>query len=71
MRKPVSLFVGLRYLRSRTGSGFVSFVTFAYVIGVTLGVATLIVVLSVMNGFETELRDRKFMRIVSLAPEVI
>ena len=58
MRKPIALFVGLRYLRARKGSGFVSFVTFASVVGVALGVATLIVVLSVMNGFEMELRDR-------------
>jgi lipoprotein-releasing system permease protein len=58
MRKPIALFVGLRYLRAREGSGFVSFVTFASVIGVALGVATLIVVLSVMNGFEQELRTR-------------
>jgi lipoprotein-releasing system permease protein len=58
MRKPVALFVGLRYLRARKGSGFVSFVTFASVVGVALGVATLIVVLSVMNGFEKELRER-------------
>jgi lipoprotein-releasing system permease protein len=58
MRKPIALFVGLRYLRARKGSGFVSFVTFASVVGVALGVATLIVVLSVMNGFELELRER-------------
>jgi lipoprotein-releasing system permease protein len=58
MRKPIALFVGLRYLRARKGSGFVSFVSAASVIGVTLGVATLIVVLSVMNGFENELRER-------------
>jgi len=58
MRKPIALFVGLRYLRARKGSGFVSFVTFASVLGVSLGVATLIVVLSVMNGFEVELRER-------------
>ncbi|MEE4185160.1 MAG: lipoprotein-releasing ABC transporter permease subunit [Gammaproteobacteria bacterium] len=58
MRRPVYLFVGLRYLRASRGSGFVSFVTVASVLGVALGVATLIVVLSVMNGFETELRDR-------------
>lgn len=58
MRRPLALFVGLRYLRASKGSGFVSFVTGASVIGVTLGVATLIVVLSVMNGFEIELRTR-------------
>ena len=59
MRRPVPLFVGLRYLTARKGSrssGFVSFVTAASVLGVALGVATLIVVLSVMNGFENELR---------------
>ncbi|MCP4088777.1 MAG: lipoprotein-releasing ABC transporter permease subunit [Gammaproteobacteria bacterium] len=58
MKKPISLFVGLRYLRARKGSGFASFVSAASVMGVALGVATLIVVLSVMNGFENELRVR-------------
>ena len=58
MRKPLPLFVGLRYLRASKGSGFVSFVSAASVVGVALGVATLIVVLSVMNGFENELRGR-------------
>jgi lipoprotein-releasing system permease protein len=58
MRKPLFLFVGLRYLRARKGSGFASFVSAASVVGVALGVATLIVVLSVMNGFENELRER-------------
>jgi len=58
MRKPLPWFVGLRYLRARKGSGFVSFVSAASVVGVALGVATLIVVLSVMNGFENELRGR-------------
>lgn len=58
MRRPVALFIGLRYLRSSKGSGFISFVNAASIIGVTLGVATLIVVLSVMNGFENELRER-------------
>jgi lipoprotein-releasing system permease protein len=52
------MFIGLRYLRASKGSGFISFVTAASVAGVALGVATLIVVLSVMNGFENELRDR-------------
>ena len=58
MRKPLPLFVGLRYLRASKGSGFASFVSAASVVGVALGVATLIVVLSVMNGFENELRER-------------
>jgi lipoprotein-releasing system permease protein len=58
VRRPVALFVGLRYLRTRSGSGFASFVSTASVLGVSLGVATLIIVLSVMNGFENELRER-------------
>ncbi|NND54742.1 MAG: lipoprotein-releasing ABC transporter permease subunit [Gammaproteobacteria bacterium] len=58
MRRPLAVFVALRYLRSGRGSGFVSFVNAASVLGVALGVATLIVVLSVMNGFENELRSR-------------
>ncbi|SVC71370.1 uncharacterized protein METZ01_LOCUS324224, partial [marine metagenome] len=58
VRRPVASFIGLRYLRARSGSLFVSFVALASVIGVMLGVAVLIIVLSVMNGFENELRGR-------------
>jgi len=58
MMRPVPLFVAIRYLRERSGNSFASFVTVASVIGVALGVAALITVLSVMNGFENELRDR-------------
>ena len=58
MFQPLSLFVGLRYVRSRTRKFFVSFITWVSLIGVCTGVAALIVILSVMNGFEGELRDR-------------
>lgn len=58
MMRPVTIFVALRYLREHRENSFASFVTVASVIGVALGVAALIVVLSVMNGFENELRDR-------------
>ncbi|MBM4192045.1 MAG: lipoprotein-releasing ABC transporter permease subunit [Gammaproteobacteria bacterium] len=58
MFQPVPLFVGLRYVRSRTRKFFVSFITWVSLVGVAVGVAALIVVLSVMNGFEGELRDR-------------
>jgi lipoprotein-releasing system permease protein len=58
MMRPVAVFVGLRYLRSQRSNNFASFVSMASVIGVALGVASLIVVLSVMNGFENELRGR-------------
>lgn len=50
--------IGTRYLRSTHRSGFVSFVALMSVLGLMLGVATLITVLSVMNGFERELRNR-------------
>ncbi len=50
--------IGIRYLRSRHRSGFVSFVASMSVLGLALGVAVLIVVLSVLNGFEKELRNR-------------
>ena len=50
--------IGTRYLRSTHRSGFVSFVASMSVIGLALGVAVLIVVLSVLNGYESELRSR-------------
>ena len=50
--------IGTRYLRSTHRRGFVSFVALMSMCGLMLGVATLIVVLSVMNGFERELRTR-------------
>ncbi|NIL92997.1 MAG: lipoprotein-releasing ABC transporter permease subunit [Woeseiaceae bacterium] len=58
MINPVELFVGLRYLRAKRRTRFVSFITLISLIGIALGVAALIVILSVMNGFEGELRNR-------------
>ena len=58
MLNPVELFVGLRYLRAKRRTRFVSFITLISLIGIALGVAALIVILSVMNGFEGELRNR-------------
>jgi lipoprotein-releasing system permease protein len=55
---PYEWMIGTRYLRSTHRSGFVSFVASMSVIGLALGVAVLIVVLSVLNGFERELRGR-------------
>ena len=55
---PYEWLIGTRYLRSAHRSGFVSFVAFMSVAGLALGVAVLIVVMSVLNGFETELRAR-------------
>jgi lipoprotein-releasing system permease protein len=58
MFQPLSLFVGLRYVRARTRKFFVSFITWASLAGVCVGVAALIVILSVMNGLENELRTQ-------------
>src|ERR1700732_3078487 len=58
MFHPLSLFVGLRYVRARTRKFFVSFITWASLAGVCVGVAALIVILSVMNGLENELRTQ-------------
>ena len=58
MLNPVELFVGLRYLRAKRRTKFVSFITLISLLGISLGVAALIVILSVMNGFEGELRGR-------------
>jgi lipoprotein-releasing system permease protein len=58
MFHPLSLFVGLRYVRARSHGFFVSFITWVSLLGVAVGVMVLIVILSVMNGLEAELRDR-------------
>jgi lipoprotein-releasing system permease protein len=58
MFQPLPVFVGLRYSVAREHSFFVSFITWVSLIGVALGVAALITVLSVMNGLESELRNR-------------
>ncbi|MCG6938098.1 MAG: lipoprotein-releasing ABC transporter permease subunit [Gammaproteobacteria bacterium] len=58
MFQPKELFIGLRYIRARRKNHFVSFIAFISIAGVALGVFALIVVLSVMNGFGNELRDR-------------
>jgi lipoprotein-releasing system permease protein len=66
MFHPLSIYVGLRYVRARSHTFFVSFITWASLVGVCVGVAALIVILSVMNGFEGELRDR----LLSLSAQV-
>jgi lipoprotein-releasing system permease protein len=58
MFQPLPVFVGLRYSLAREHSFFVSFITWVSLLGVAVGVAVLITVLSIMNGFETELRTR-------------
>lgn len=58
MFKPLIVFIGLRYTRARRRTRFISFITLTSVLGIALGVTALITVLSVMNGFEAELRER-------------
>ena len=58
MFQPLEWFIGLRYLRSRRRRGVVSFISAASLIGIALGVAALLVILSVMNGLEAETRTR-------------
>ena len=58
MALPYELLIGLRYTRAKRRNQFVSFISLISMLGIALGVAALIVVLSVMNGFQTELRAR-------------
>lgn len=52
------LLVGLRYTHAKRRNNFISFISFVSMAGIALGVAALIIVLSVMNGFQEELRTR-------------
>ncbi|OAM51367.1 cell division protein FtsX [Methylovorus sp. MM2] len=58
MNLPYELFVGLRYTRAKRRNHFISFISLTSMVGIGLGVAALIIVLSVMNGFQEELRAR-------------
>ena len=58
MNLPVPLYVGLRYLRARHRHRFISFISLVSTLGIALGLTAVIAVMSVMNGFHTEIRDR-------------
>ena len=58
MRNPYELYAGLRYTRAKRRNHFISFISLASMLGIAIGVMALITVLSVMNGFERELRTR-------------
>ncbi|MFL6617829.1 MAG: lipoprotein-releasing ABC transporter permease subunit [Povalibacter sp.] len=58
MFQPLPLFIGLRYVRSRSRGFFVSFISWISMLGICVGVTALITIISVMNGFERELRTR-------------
>ncbi|MGB8516680.1 MAG: ABC transporter permease, partial [Gallionella sp.] len=56
--QPYELFIGLRYTRAKRRNHFISFISLISMLGMALGVMALIVVLSVMNGFQKEIRER-------------
>lgn len=66
MFQPAALYIGLRFSRSRQGSAFTRFIQRFSLLGIVIGVAALIVVTSVMNGFENELKNR----ILGVVPQV-
>lgn len=66
MLRPYTFFIGLRYAGAKRRSQLVSFISLIAMLGMTIGVALLIVVLSVMNGFDLEMRQR----ILALVPHV-
>ena len=58
MFQPLPLSIGLRYLRAKRRNGFISFISMASILGIIIGVIALITTISVMSGFQQELRDR-------------
>jgi len=64
MLRPYELGIALRYLRSKNKNRFISFISIISVTGIAIAVAVLIIVLSVMNGFEHEVRS-KILKVVS------
>lgn len=67
MFHPISAFIGLRYLRGRSGDRFSRFVSYMSTAGIMIGVMSLVTVLSVMNGFETQLKSR----ILGVLPQAV
>ncbi|MDX1754814.1 MAG: lipoprotein-releasing ABC transporter permease subunit [Marinobacter sp.] len=67
MFRPLSLYIGLRYTAAKRRNHFISFISMTSMIGLMLGVAVLIIVLSVMNGFDRELKQR----ILGMVPHAV
>jgi lipoprotein-releasing system permease protein len=65
MRQPFTVFIALRYLRARAHAAFISFISAVSMLGIALAAAVLIIVMAVINGFETELERR----ILSVSPD--
>lgn len=66
MIRPLPLYIGLRYTRAKRRNAFTSFISLASTLGIALGVAVLLTVLSVMNGFDEQIRNHFF----AMAPQV-
>jgi len=64
--RPLSLFLGLKYTRAKSRNRFISFISWVSILGIALGVMVLITVLSVMNGFDREIKTR----MLNLVPQV-
>jgi lipoprotein-releasing system permease protein len=58
MFRPLEIFIGLRYTRAKRRNHFISFISMVSILGIAVGVTALITVISVMNGFDKELKDR-------------
>lgn len=67
MFKPASLFIGIRYTKAKRRNRFISFISAISMLGIALGVTALITVLSVMNGFDAEIKKRVFSMIAPVA----
>ncbi len=67
MKKSVPLMIGLRYTRAKKDNHFISFISLVSMLGIALGIIVLITVMSVMNGFESELRER----ILGMVPHIV
>ncbi len=67
MFRPLSLFIGLRYMRAKKRNHFISFISVFAILGLLIGTSVLILVLSVMNGFNREINQR----ILGAVPHII
>lgn len=67
MFPPVEAFIGIRYIHASRGNHFIAFMSLTSIVATALGVAVLLTILSIMNGFEGELRER----ILGMASHII
>ena len=67
MFRPAAFFIGMRYTRAKRRNHFISFISLVSMLGIALGITVLITVLSVMNGFDLEIKKRVF----SMVPPII